>query len=376
MTHIVQLAPFIGPGSGVAGVAWNLDREFRAMGVQTESFTYADALQGRPPHRLPEGRLPHALAITWRMLWFLTVGTRRARRFLAERPDAISICHNDLFTGDIYVNHGVIAAAMKARGHALWRMLRNPTHPFTFVRDLFRYHSSTHQAVVVLSPAEVGTLQAIYGRIRPRVAVIPNGVDLEQYRPPSVAERAAVRAEYRLGDDDRVALFVGHETERKGLDLVIEALVHAPTVLLMVVGGVRRTLLAAQTQARRLGVADRVLLLGPRSDVSRLMSGSDMFVMPSHYESSGLVYLEALASGLPVVSTPVGVIPEVLRDDVNGYVVQPDPWVIGDRLERLAAADPVELRSSARKSVEGYSWRDIAERYVELAEQIAASRGG
>ncbi|QGF23894.1 glycosyltransferase family 4 protein [Raineyella fluvialis] len=367
----MQLVPFMGSGSGVAGVAWNLDREFRALGVEVESFTYEDALQGRPAHRMPKGRLRHALAVTGRMMWFLTVGTRRAKRYLAERPGAVSICHNDLLVGDIYVNHGLVVAAMRARGHALWRMLRNPTHPFTFFRDLYRYHSRAHRVVVALSNSEVTTLKETFGGIRPRVVVIPNGVDFERFHLPSADERAQARAEFQLGQDDRVALFVGHEFERKGLDLAIEALVHAPTVLLLVVGGIRRTILDAGRQAETLGVADRVLFLGPRGDVPHLMAASDMFLMPSYYESSGLVYLEALACGLPVVSTRVGIVPEVVVDGVNGYLVERDPALIGDRLEVLAAADLTPWRERAHTSVESYSWRAIAQRYVDLAVAIS-----
>lgn len=372
--HIVQLVPSMGPGSGVAGVAWNLDREFRALGVETESFTYADALLGRPAHVMPDGRLRYALAVTRRMLWFFTVGTHRAKKYLAERPDAVSICHNDLMAGDIYVNHGLIVAAMRARGHAVWRLVRNPTHVFTFFRDLYRYRSDTHRVVVVLSEDEGRTLRSTFGRVRPRLEVIPNGVDLDQYHLPTPAERAAARKEFRLGEDDRVALFVGHEFERKGLDLVIDALVEAPTVLLLVAGGARRTIQDAQRRVEKRGLAGRVLFLGPRRDVAHLMAASDMFVMPSRYESSGLVYLEALASGLPVISTSVGVAGEILEDGKNGYIVSQDPVEIGDRLEQLASADLSSWAERARTSVAGYSWRAIAERYVEVIRQDCAER--
>lgn len=369
--RIVQLVPTIGPGSGVAGVAWNLDREFRAMGIETETFTYATALRGEPPHRIPDSRIGYAFGVTRRNLWFFTVGTRRAKEFLAERPDAVSICHNDLMAGDIYVNHGIVAAAMRARGRYVWRMLRNPTHLFTYLRDLYRYRSRTHRAIVALSETEVTTLRRTFGRIAPPVTVIPNGVDLDRFHPPTAEERAAARSEFQLGENDRVALFVGHEFGRKGLDLVIEALVHAPSMLLMVDGGNRFMIADARKQAEGLGVAERVLFVGPRRDVPRLMAASDFFVMPSHYESSGLVYLEALACGLPVIATAVGVVPEVVSDDINGFVVAPDPAQIGDRMERLAAADLTVWRRHARERAEAHTWRRAAERYAALASSLA-----
>ncbi len=368
--RIVQLVPTIGPGSGVAGVAWNLDREFRAMGIETETFTYATALRGRKPHRIPNDRIGYAIGVTRRMLWFFTVGTRRAKEFLAERPDAVSICHNDLMAGDIYVNHGIVAAAMRARGRFLWRMVRNPTHLFTFFRDLYRYRSRTHRAVVALCETEVATLRRTFGRVTPPVTVIPNGVDLDRFHPPNPQEREAARSEFRLEDDDRVALFVGHEFGRKGLDLVIESLVHAPSVLLMVVGGTSTTIEETQRQADAIGVAERVLFVGPRRDVPHLMAASDFFVLPSYYESSGLVYLEALACGLPVVGTPVGVVPEAVDDGASGFVVPPEPEVIGDRMERLAAAELAGWRLRAREQAVGHDWRRTAELYAELAARL------
>ena len=69
-------------------------------------------------------------------MWFSTVGTHRARAYLRRHPDELSICHNDALAGDVYVNHGIVQAAMRARGHYWLRMVRNPLHLFTTARDL------------------------------------------------------------------------------------------------------------------------------------------------------------------------------------------------------------------------------------------------
>lgn len=367
--HIVQIAPSIGPGSGVAGVAYNLDREFHAMGHTVESFTYAQARTG-PERPWPRQPFLRALRLFRRAVWFSAVGTKRARRFLAERPDAVSICHNNVMAGDVYVNHGVVGAAMRARGHGAWRMLRNPTHPFTFIRDLVRYRSRIHRAVVALSASEPDTLRSIYGRVKPPITVIPNGVDLERFRPPTAQERAEARAAFELDDDDRVALFIGHEFSRKGLDVAIDALARAPTVLLMVLGGDGRSIAQARAQAESLGVAERVFLAGPQSQLFRFFASADMFVLPSAYESSGLVLMEALASGLPVLSTAVGYAPELIVDGVNGYLLPRSPVAFADRMEELAAADAAPWRERARASAEPHGWRATAQRYVELLQTL------
>lgn len=373
--HIVQIAPTIGPGFGVAGVAWNLEREFRELGHTVESFTFATAsAMGRPWRaRSPRTRIGWALFLTRRALWFSTVGTRRAKRFLAERPDAVTICHNVVMTGDVYVNHGVVGESMRRRGNGLWRMLRNPAHVISYVRDLIRYRSGIHRAVVALSDTEPDALRRTYGRIRPRIEVIPNGVDPERFRPPTDAERQAARAALNLDDEHRVAIFVGYEFERKGLAHAIAALSEATTVLLLAVGGYGRSVDDARAQAERLGVADRVLFTGPRRDLFELYAAADMFVFPSSYESHGLVILEALASGLPVICTAVGVAPEVIVDGENGFITSQNPREIARRMEELAAAEIGSRQEPCRESAMKHAWRGSALAYVALLEELQAS---
>lgn len=373
MTRIVQIVPFIGPGSGVAGVAWNLERELRLLGATVERYTFDDARRHRP-RPWPRSKLMRRLARGWRVVWFSIAGTVRARRFLAERPDAISICHNDVLAGDVYVNHGVVLASMRARGNPAWLMVRNPFHIFSHLRDVVRYRGRTHRAVVALSEAEASELRAIYRRVRPPIVVIPNGVDLERFRPPSPDERREARASLQLGEEERVAVFVGHEFHRKGLVFAIESLRHAPSVLLLIVGGSDDIIAEAHAQAIALGVEQRVLFVGPRHDLAPFLAASDMFVLPSAYEANALVVLEALASGLPVVTTRVGFAPEVIVDGHNGFLVERDARAIGERLGQLAEADLNEWARRARGSVEPYSWRAVARRYLDLAERLLTER--
>lgn len=374
MTRIVQIVPFMRPGSGVAGVAWNLDRALRSLGADVEAYTYTQARAGEREPIAVRGRRTARLASSWRVVWMSTEGTRRARDFLAERPDAVSIVHSNVTIGDVYVNHGVLFAAMRARGRAGLRLLKDPSRIYVHFRDRKRYRGHAHRRIVVLTAAEEQTLVSSYGRVGPPVRIISNGVDLDEYRPPTSDERAEARRVFELDEEDRVALFVGHEFDRKGLPLAIEALTHAPTVLLLVVGGARKMVDDSRRLAQKLGVADRVLLLGEQHGLKAYYAAADMFVLPSVYESSGLVFLEALASGLPLVATRVGVAPEVVVDGENGYLVDRDAEQIGDRLERLAAHPSGAFAARARASVTGYSWRAVAEQYLELAREIEAER--
>lgn len=376
MTRIVQIVPHIGPGTGVAGVAHHLERELRALGATVERFSFHDA-QRRPEMRWPKSKILARVRGGWRMVWFSTVGTMRAREFLADRPDAITITHNNVLIGDVYVNHGLLLASMRARGRSFWGTYRNPFHVFIYLRDRIRYRGRTHRTVVCLSETDAAELRATYGPIRPRVDVIPNGVDLEWFRPPTPEERIAARTELKLGTEERVAVFVGHEFSRKGLSFAIRGLAHAPSVLLLIIGGNDDIIAEAYAEAKQHGVGDRVLFLGPRHHPVPFLHAADFFVLPSAYEANALVVLEALACGLPAIATPVGFAPEVVVDGVNGFLVERDGRAVGERMEQLATLDDAEFAEwgrRARESVEPYGWRGIAERYLELAEELGAER--
>ncbi|GAB3603030.1 hypothetical protein GCM10027411_12210 [Microbacterium aureliae] len=364
--RIIQIAPEIAPGSGIAGVAFDLERELRAAGVDVARFTMAEARPGRGPRR---SRLGHA----WDVVWFSTVGTRRARRFLEEQPDAISICHNDVMAGDVYVNHGLLQPAMRARGQYVWRMMRNPVHLFTAARDRIRYRGHTHRAVVTLSEDETRRLRETYGRVAPAVTVIPNGVDLARFRPPTPVERARSRDVVGVSGDAPVAVFIGHEFDRKGLPLVLDAMTmeQLSDLRLVVVGGTSDEVRHGARLARHRGLTDRVQFAGVQPDPVPYLWAGDLFVLPSAYESSGLVFLEALATGLPVVATGVGVAPERIRDHENGMLVERAATAVGAGIAAVLHLDPAIVRDAARNSVADLGWQGVAARYAALADALA-----
>lgn len=373
MTRIVQIVPFMRPGLGIPGVVWNLDREFRALGVDTEVFTF-DAARRGVPFSYPRHGIARRVATIRRVLWFRFVGSRRAREYLAERPDAVAICHNEALAGDIFVHHGSTIRALRAARTPWRKIILNPSQSIGYLHDRRRFRGRVHRVVVTLTSEGHNDLKLLFGKVQPRVVTIPNGVDLSRFAPATLESRDSLRSEFGLGNEDRVALFVGHDLAGKGIEYAVGALAYAPTVLLLVIGGDEVTIASSRDHARRLGVEDRVLLIGAQPDVERYFGIADMFVFPSGYEAFGLVTLEALASGVPVVATRVGIAPEIVRDGVNGYLVARDEQEIGDRMELLAAADFELVRDNARSSVKEYSWTSVARKYLALAEQVLAER--
>lgn len=373
MTTIVQICPEIAPGSGVGGVAYHLEKEWKAQGVTVERFTLEDVFGSWIP-RL-SGGLAGKLALLVRVLWFSTAGTLLARQKIRGRSDVISVCHNDAMVGDIYVNHGIVQAAMRARGGYWWRMARNPLHLFTAWRDRMRYSGRAgHRLVVNLVAGEEQVLRRTYRSLSVPTVVIGNGVDVERFTVPTSAERDAERRRLGVTGDDQVLLFVGHEFDRKGLRVVIDALDRLPPEThLVVVGGTHEMIQNASQPLHARGLGGRVHFVGAQPDPRPYFRAADVFVLPSAYESHALVILEALACGVPVVATPTGSAPDVLRDGVNGYVVEADAGEMADRIRRLRDRPRLELQKEARTTAEQHSWARVAQNYLDvMTAQLSA----
>lgn len=372
--RIVQIVPELRTGSGVEAVAFHLEREFAQLGAETARFTLADAGGGWLPAAGPG--LRGKLALASRVVWFSTVGTVRARRMMAHQPEGtVTICHNDVVAGDVYVNHGITAEAMRARGNRLLRMARNPLHLFVWLRDARRFAGHTHSAVVNLSGAEDQALRRTYPRVRPPTVIIGNGVDTSRYRADPAA-KAATRASLGIAPEADVGVFVGHEYGRKGLPQIMEAMPGLSGFILLVVGGTAEMIAAAQQQAVSLGVAERVRFVGQQSDPRPYFHASDVFVFPSAYESYGLVVLEALACGVPVVATAVGCVPDVIDDGVNGAIVGSSAASVGAGIRQCLTADRAAQAQAARATAENNSWTAVAKQYLQLFDSLAGERRG
>lgn len=376
MTTILQICPEISPGSGVGAVAHHLEQEWVARGIPVERFTMADACGDWLS--TPGGGIAGKLSLLARVAWFSSVGTALVRRRLRGRRDVVSICHNDALAGDIYVNHGIVQAAMRARGRYWWRMLRNPLHLMTTLRDRARYAGAAgHRVVVNLVTAEEPALRRAYPGLRVPTVVIGNGVDIDRYVVPTEGERAGARRALGLGPDEWVLLFVGHEYDRKGLHHAIDSLDHLPdSTHLVVVGGTADMVRHVAAPLAVRGLAGRVHFVGSDPDPRRYFHAADVFVFPSAYESYGLVVLEALASGVPVVATATGCVPDVVVDGDNGFVASADGREIAAKVVALATRPLSDRQASARRSAEAHSWCSVAGQYLDLMRnRLGASFG-
>ena len=221
--------------------------------------------------------------------------------------------------------------------------------------------------IVAISRRGAEEIAALYGVKEARLTVVYNGVDLERYRPDNRQQfRAAARREAGVPAATWLVLFAGSGFERKGLATALEALPQLADgdarLLVLGKGDVR----PYGALAERLGVAARVVWLGPRPDIERWYAAADALALPTRYEPFGNVHLEALASGVPVVTTTRAGGAEAVTTECGAVVEPRDPLGLARALDRLRDSDPVRLAAAARAAAEPFTY----ERQVAGFERI------
>jgi UDP-glucose:(heptosyl)LPS alpha-1,3-glucosyltransferase len=217
------------------------------------------------------------------------------------------------------------------------------------------------------------------GLTPPTVRVLHAAIDPERFtaddRP---ARRERERQAWGVSPDEAVGLFVGMNYRLKGLDPLLRSLVHVPTTTrfrLVVVGGARFG--RYEALARKLGVIDRVRFLGFRADPRDAYFGADFLVHPTFYDPCSLVALEALACGLPVLTTRHNGAGELLSPPADGRIIQ-DPHD-GHELGGAIAAmcDPAALpamKVAAAEAGRRWTFEDHYRRLLGVFEEVVARK--
>jgi D-inositol-3-phosphate glycosyltransferase len=236
--------------------------------------------------------------------------------------------------------------------------------------------------IICFSEHEQKLLNRLYGAAPDRVAVVPCGVDLRRFRP---LDRADCRRTLSL-DQRPLVLYVGRLEPLKGIDILIRAMARLKQseARLLVVGGDAH----ASSQLRQLtrlaialGIEDRVTFAGAveQADLPRYYNAADVCVMPSHYESFGLVAVEAMACGTPVIASRVGGLTTTVEDGKTGYLIPwryPEPFA--EKIDLVLSNERIrdDLGRRARRSMLRFGWERVAEglaaEYRRLWQERAA----
>jgi UDP-glucose:(heptosyl)LPS alpha-1,3-glucosyltransferase len=246
----------------------------------------------------------------------------------------------------------------------------NPAHRSLLDLEERHFGGRNYQRIIATTPRVRDDLGRLYGVAAGDVDIIPNGFSPIEFNPARRTEQRD-RMRHRLGlETGQLALlFVANELERKGYSTILSAMrqLRRPDLRLLVAGRVNAK--RVHERAREAGVADQVLALGPSRDVGALHAAGDLLVLPTQYEAFCLAILEALGSGLPVVTSSVPGAGDAIVPGVNGALVD-DPRS-GEEL--AAALRPIldremmaKLSAGAPRTVESYQWPSVLERYERV----------
>ena len=229
---------------------------------------------------------------------------------------------------------------------------------------------------IIAATAEERTqMMRYYGAMAHQVQVIPCGVDLKLFVPQ---DRQQARMQLGLGQDVPVLLFAGRLDPFKGPDLLL----HAASMMkeeaqIVIVGGKLagdKALQQLQALAEELAISRRVKFLGARrqQEMPYIYSAADVTVVPSYHESFGLVAVESLACGIPVVATRAGGLTTIVRHGETGYLVPRCPGFFAARLDTLLRDADLwrKMHATARPSILHFSWKSVASQIHSMYDQL------
>jgi glycosyltransferase involved in cell wall biosynthesis len=379
--RVTVIAPEISHNGGQQRVLLYVVRHLLQQGHTVQAVTRAvdESLRTFPTltvHRVPLPERPMLVGY----LGFLILASGIARR-LPPGDVVLNTENTALVPADLAYSHNCHASFRRRRLKTLESPIRtiygNAFDTVNMVTEGLIYRRLSRVDVAVSRRHRDELVREAH--VPPeRVQVVYNGVDTSAFTPPASGDEwATLRARLGLPAAARLLLFAGDlRSPRKGLDTVLRAMTALPGDVQLVVAGVASRS-PYPAEARRLGLADRVHFIGFRRDLADVMRACDIFVLPTYFDTFGLPILEAMACGLPPITTVLAGASELITSGVDGLVIA-DP----NDAEALTASvtellsDPARhraMRIAARTTAELHDWGPVVARMESLLLEL--SRG-
>ena len=246
----------------------------------------------------------------------------------------------------------------------------NPLHPVLLRLEAAHFGARRYRKLIATTEQVRTDLQSYYDVPPEDVDIVPNGFSPSEFSPALRAQRREeVRERLGLREDEVVILFAANELERKGYRVLLAALraLGRRDVRLLVVG--RPPQAEVMRWAADVGLGEVVIACGATSNVAEFHAAADLFVLPTQYEAFCLAILEALGSGLPVITTAVPGARDAMTPNVNGLVVD-DPLDSDEFAQAIQVGLDRSIRdrwsAAAPASVVQYQWPTVLARYERI----------
>ena len=320
---------------------------------------------------------PFYLGSVWRDWGF----ARAACRELARRDFDLVQSHERISCCDIYrAGDGVHREWLAERSRALPLRQRlglrlNPHHGYVLAAEARLFASPRLKAVICNSRMVKDEIRRHFGVAEEKLHVIYSGVDTAAFHPALRSQhRSAVRERHGIPADAPLFLHVGSGFERKGVARLLAALARLPRTAHALIVGKDKHLKRFQRLADRLGLASRAVFTGALTDVRPCYGAADVFCLPSLYDPFPNAALEAMASGLPVITSSKSGAAELIEPGTNGFVCDAlDVTALGEAMQR-AAEHSSAMGAAARGTVEPLTLEAMSARLVDLYRQLQGTR--
>lgn len=269
---------------------------------------------------------------------------------------------------------------IRSKIEPLWKRLSfliNPLH-ITMLRIEKKLFSNS-KLIIAISNMVKSEIIKNYNIPDKKIKVIYNGVDFKKFSPEnSKIYRSEIREKYSIADDTKLILFVGSGFERKGLKTALQAISSiqnknqiAPTwkIKLMVIG--KGDVKKYQSLAVKYKINDKILFIEPQKDIEKFYAAADIFVLPTIYDPFGNVIIEAMASGLPVITTRSSGASELIKNGEEGFVLE-DPSDFNTLAEYInkALLNQKTMEEKARLKAENYPIEKSADEYMKTIIEV------
>jgi UDP-glucose:(heptosyl)LPS alpha-1,3-glucosyltransferase len=281
-----------------------------------------------------------------------------------KMSDYIHFCVGNTFYMDIYQPHGGLHRAWFLRetfrhpaGIRVAARVLKYMNPKDIVQRLLEWWTFkiTKPEVIAISKMVARDIRFWFGSTKSRVHLVPNGIDVKKFSPDNIQHRDAIRSRYHIEQSDFVFLFIANNLALKGLNVLIKATsaLQALPVKVLVIGPYSQ-----KTKKKAKGLSNTIIFGGKANDPELIYPACDCLVHPSFYDACSLVVLEALASGIPVITTKT--------NGASMYITKENGFVVPPADHNALEAAMREVLSYKTKEIASPSLKDQERVFVEI----------